>query len=163
MIINGASAFTNGVLNLKSDTYINDNDGATQSNYGILDLNNTTLNMTDNLETLVTEDTILLNGTKIYFYDEQNQLDKYNAVSDFRTINAYDVDSTGTNDIFMRTNVNGAYGTDGVAGSDFFDASGDKGDGTYNITVFDQGMRNGFNNVKDDKGNHLDLTKDRWC
>ena len=160
VIINGASAFTNGVLNLKSDTYINDNDGATQSNYGILDLNNTTLNMTDNLETLVTEDTILLNGTKIYFYDEQNQLDKYNAVSDFRTINAYDVDSTGTNDIFMRTNVNGAYGTDGVAGSDFFDASGDKGDGTYNITVFDQGMRNGFNNVKDDKGNHLDLTKD---
>ena len=160
VIINGASAFTNGVLNLKSDTYINDNDGATQSNYGILDLNNTTLNMTDNLETLVTEDTILLNGTKIYFYDEQNQLDKYNAVSDFRTINAYDVDSTGTNDIFMRTNVNGAYGTDGVAGSDFFDASGDKGDGTYNITVFDQGMRNGFNNVKDDKGNHLDPTKD---
>lgn len=160
VIINGASAFTNGVLNLKSDTYINDNDGATQSNYGILDLNNTTLNMTDNLETLVIEDTILLNGTKIYFYDEQNQLDKYNAVSDFRTINAYDVDSTGTNDIFMRTNVNGAYGTDGVAGSDFFDASGDKGDGTYNITVFDQGMRNGFNNVKDDKGNHLDLTKD---
>ena len=160
VIINGASAFTNGVLNLKSDTYINDNDGAMQSNYGILDLNNTTLNMTDNLETLVTEDTILLNGTKIYFYDEQNQLDKYNAVSDFRTINAYDVDSTGTNDIFMRTNVNGAYGTDGVAGSDFFDASGDKGDGTYNITVFDQGMRNGFNNVKDDKGNHLDLTKD---
>ena len=40
-----------------------------------------------------------------------------------------------------------------------FSASGDKGDGTYNITVFDQGMRNGFNNVKDDNGNHLDLNK----
>lgn len=151
--INGASAFTNGVLNLKSNTLIADND----ANYGIMDLTGTRMNLTDKLETLVTEDTILLNGTKIYFYDEQNQLDKYNAATDFRTIDAYDVDSTGTNDIFMRTNVNGAYG--GTEGGDLFSASGDKGDGTYNITVFDQGMRNGFNNVKDDNGNHLDLNK----
>lgn len=153
VIIYGASAFTNGELNLKSNTTIEDNGG----NYGIMDLTGTRMNLTDNLETLETEDTILLNGTKIYFYDEQNQLDKYNAATDFRTIDAYDVDSTGTNDIFMRTNVNGAYG--GTEGGDLFSASGDKGDGTYNITVFDQGMRNGFNNVKDDNGNHLDLNK----
>lgn len=152
--INGASAFTNGVLNLKSNTTIADNDG----NYGIMDLTGTRMNLTDKLETLETEDTIILNGSKIYFYDEQNQLDKYNAAADFRTIDAYDVDSTGTNDIFMRTNVNGAYG--GTEGGDLFSASGDKGNGTYNITVFDQGMRNGFNNVKDDKGNHLDLNKE---
>lgn len=152
--INGASAFTNGVLNLKSNTLIADND----ANYGIMDLTGTRMNLTDKLETLETDNTILLNGTKIYFYDEQNQLDKYNAATDFRKIDAYDVDSTGTNDIFMRTNVNGAYG--GTAGGDLFSASGDKGDGTYNITVFDQGMRNGFNNVKDDNGNHLDPTKD---
>lgn len=153
VIIYGASVFTNGELNLKSNTTIEDNGG----NYGIMDLTGTRMNLTDNLETLETEDTILLNGTKIYFYDEQNQLDKYNAATDFRTIDAYDVDSTGTNDIFMRTNVNGAYG--GTEGGDLFSASGDKGDGTYNITVFDQGMRNGFNNVKDDNGNHLDLNK----
>lgn len=154
VIIYGASAFTNGELNLKSNTTIEDNGG----NYGIMDLTGTRMNLTDNLETLETEDTILLNGTKIYFYDEQNQLDKYNAAADFRTIDAYDVDSAGTNDIFMRTNVNGAYG--GTEGGDLFSASGDKGNGTYNITVFDQGMRNGFNNAKDDNGNHLDPNKE---
>lgn len=153
VIIKGASAFTNGELNLKSNTLIADN----YDNYGIMDLTGTRMNLTDKLETLETEDTIILNGSKIYFYDEQNQLDKYNAATDFRMIDAYDVNSTGTNDIFMRTNVNGVYG--GTEDGDLFIAGGDNGSGTYNITVFDQGMRNGFNNAKDDQGNHLDPNK----
>lgn len=153
VIIKGASAFTNGELNLKSNTLIADND----NNYGIMDLTGTRMNLTDKLETLETEDTIILNNSKIYFYDEQNQLDKYNAATDFRMIDAYDVNSIGTNDIFMRTNVNGVYG--GTEDGDLFSAGGDNGSGTYNITVFDQGMRNGFNNAKDDHGNHLDPNK----
>jgi len=65
----------------------------------------------------------------------------------------------------MRTNANGVYGQ--AAGSDqiFVSAEGGSttatGSGTYNITVFDQGMRNGYNNADGvaNKGHLLDDVK----
>ena len=55
-----------------------------------------------------------------------------------------------------RTNANGVYGQS--AGNDKITSENTAiGEGTYNITVFDQGMRNGYNNAAgaDTKG-HLD-------
>ena len=55
----------------------------------------------------------------------------------------------------MRTNANGVYGQS--AGNDkIISTNTATGKGTYNITVFDQGMRNGYNNAAGaaDKG-HL--------
>ena len=140
--LNGATAFTGGVLNLKSDTSVLDND----NNYGVMDLTGTRLNLTDHLEILETEDTITLDGSKIYFYDEKNLADKYNG-TDYRTIDAYDIVAKGTNEFFMRTDANNAYGQ-GVGNDKIISYDDDiTGGGTYDITVFDQGMRNGYNNA----------------
>ena len=61
-----------------------------------------------------------------------------------------------TNELFMRTNANGVYGQS--AGNDKITSTNTvTGSGTYNITVFDQGMRNGYNNAADaDTKGHLD-------
>ena len=66
------------------------------------------------------------------------------------------MEASGNNELFMRTNANGVYGQS--AGNDKITSENTAiGEGTYNITVFDQGMRNGYNNAAgaDTKG-HLD-------
>lgn len=148
---NGAADFTNGTLNLKSDT-----DVQTQENsLGSLDISGTAMNLTDNLAALTVEDKTTLAGSTVYFYDENNQAEKYNT-ADYRTITTNDLDASDTNELFMRTNANGVYGQS--AGNDKITSTNTvTGSGTYNITVFDQGMRNGYNNAAgaDTKG-HLD-------
>lgn len=148
---NGAADFTNGTLNLKSDT-----DVQTQENsLGSLDISGTAMNLTDNLAALTVEDKTTLAGSTVYFYDENNQAEKYNT-ADYRTITTNNLDASDTNELFMRTNANGVYAQS--AGNDKIVSENTvTGSGTYNITVFDQGMRNGYNNAAgaDTKG-HLD-------
>lgn len=67
------------------------------------------MNLTDNLATLTVEDKTTLAGSTVYFYDENNQAEKYNT-ADYRTITTKDLDASGTNELFMRTNANGVYG-----------------------------------------------------
>lgn len=137
-------------LTLKSNTEVNAGTDST----GSLNISGTTMNLTDNLKTLTVADKTTLKGSTVYFYDENNQADKYNT-ADYRTITTNDLDASGTNELFMRTNANGVYGQS--AGNDkIISTNTATGKGTYNITVFDQGMRNGYNNAAGaaDKG-HL--------
>lgn len=148
---NGTADFTNGTLNLKSDTDVKTN----ESSIGALDISGTAMNLTDNLEALTVADKITMTGSTVYFYDENNQDDKYNT-ADYRTITTKDLKASGANELFMRTNANGVYAQS--AGNDKIVSENTvTGSGTYNITVFDQGMRNGYNNAAgaDTKG-HLD-------
>lgn len=137
-------------LTLKSNTEVN----AGTDSAGSLNISGTTMNLTDNLKTLTVADKTTLKGSTVYFYDENNQADKYNT-ADYRTITTNDLDASGTNELFMRTNANGVYGQS--AGNDkIISTNTATGKGTYNITVFDQEMRNGYNNAAGaaDKG-HL--------
>lgn len=148
---NGTADFTNGTLNLKSDTDVQ----TKENSLGSLDISGTAMNLTDNLAALTVEDKTTLAGSTVYFYDENNQAEKYNT-ADYRTITTNDLDASDTNELFMRTNANGVYGQS--AGNDKITSTNTViGSGTYNITVFDQGMRNGYNNAAgaDTKG-HLD-------
>ena len=148
---NGTADFTNGTLNLKSDTDVK----TKESSIGALDISGTAMNLTDNLEALTVADKTTMTGSTVYFYDENNQDDKYNT-ADYRTITTKDLEASGTNEFFMRTNANGVYGQS--EGNDKITSTNTvTGSGTYNITVFDQGMRNGYNNAAgaDTKG-HLD-------
>lgn len=148
---NGTADFTNGTLNLKSDTDVQ----TKENSLGSLDISGTAMNLTDNLAALTVEDKTTLVGSTVYFYDENNQAEKYNT-ADYRTITTNDLDASDTNELFMRTNANGVYGQS--AGNDKITSTNTvTGGGTYNITVFDQGMRNGYNNAAgaDTKG-HLD-------
>lgn len=146
---------SNSTLNLKSNTKVNGNaSDIGGSSKGTLNITGTTMNLTDNLKTLTVADKTTLKGSTVYFYDENNQADKYNT-ADYRTITTNDLDASGTNELFMRTNANGVYGQS--AGNDkIISTNTATGKGTYNITVFDQGMRNGYNNAAGaaDKG-HL--------
>lgn len=147
---------SNSTLNLKSNTKVNGNaSDIGGSSKGTLNITGTTMNLTDNLKTLTVADKTTLKGSTVYFYDENNQADKYNT-ADYRTITTNYLDASGTNELFMRTNANGVYGQS--AGNDKITSTNTvTGSGTYNITVFDQGMRNGYNNAvgADTKG-HLD-------
>ena len=148
---NGTADFTNGTLNLKSDTDVQ----TKENSLGSLDISGTAMNLTDNLAALTVEDKTTLAGSTVYFYDENNQAEKYNT-ADYRTITTNDLYASDTNELFMRTNANGVYGQS--AGNDKITSTNTvTGSGTYNITVFDQGMRNGYNNAAgaDTKG-HLD-------
>ena len=148
---NGTADFTNGTLNLKSDTDVQ----TKENSLGSLDISGTAMNLTDNLAALTVEDKTTLDGSTVYFYDENNQAEKYNT-ADYRTITTNELDASNTNELFMRTNANGVYGQS--AGNDKITSENTvTGSGTYNITVFDQGMRNGYNNAAgaDTKG-HLD-------
>lgn len=139
-------------LNLKSDTTVA---ASTGGSTGALNISGTTMNLTDNLATLTVADKTTLAGSNVYFYDDKNQADKYNG-TDYRTITSKDLTATGTNELFMRTNANGVYGQS--AGNDKITSTNTAtGNGTYNITVFDQGMRNGYNNAAGaaDKGHLL--------
>lgn len=138
-------------LTLKSNTEVK----AGTDSAGSLNISGTTMNLTDNLVALTVEDKTTLDGSTVYFYDENNQAEKYNT-ADYRTITTNDLDASDTNELFMRTNANGVYGQS--AGNDkIISTNTATGKGTYNITVFDQGMRNGYNNAAgaDTKG-HLD-------
>ena len=113
------------------------------------------MNLTDNLAALTVEDKTTLAGSTVYFYDENNQAEKYNT-ADYRTITTNDLDASDTNELFMRTNANGVYGQS--AGNDKITSTNTvTGSGTYNDHCFDQGMRDGYNNAAgaDTKG-HLD-------
>lgn len=134
----------NSVLNLKSDTTVNSTVDMGGSSAGTLNIKGTTMNLTDNLSSLTVADKTTMKGSTVYFYDDNNQEDKYNG-TDYRTINTNDLDASETNDFFMRTNANGVY--DQSAGNDkIVSTNTATGSGIYNITVFDQGMRNGYNN-----------------
>lgn len=138
-------------LTLKSNTEVKAGTDST----GSLNISGTTMNLTDNLQTLKVADKTTLAGSAVYFYDDNNQEDKYNG-TDYRTITTNELDASDTNELFMRTNANGVYGQS--AGNDKITSTNTAtGNGTYNITVFDQGMRNGYNNAAgaDTKG-HLD-------
>ena len=78
---NGTADFTNGTLNLKSDTDVQ----TKENSLGSLDISGTAMNLTDNLAALTVEDKTTLAGSTVYFYDENNQAEKYNT-ADYRTI-----------------------------------------------------------------------------
>ena len=169
IVFTGDVEVKTSTLNLKSNTQINGNgkdsgDNDSGNSAGKLHIQGTTMNLTDNLSTLKVAATTVLDGSRVYFFDDNNQADKYNGI-DYRTIDTKDLTATGTNDLFMRTNANGVYGQ--AAGSDQIIVSKEggsttaTGSGTYNITVFDQGMRNGYNNADGaaNKGHLLDDVK----
>ena len=136
---------TTSILNLKSDTTVNGTETEGGHSKGSITITGSTMNLTDNLSTLKVAATTVLDGSSVYFFDDKNQADKYNG-TDYRTIITKDLEATGTNGLFMRTNANGVYGQS--AGNDKITSTNTAtGNGTYNITVFDQGMRNGYNNA----------------
>ena len=141
----GDAAITGSTLNLKSNTNVNAN--AVDDN-GNLQLIGTTANLTNNLATLTVSNDLTLDGSTVYFYDKDNVTDKYNTTSNYRTITVDDDLKAGennTNTLYMRTNAMGAYGGTAQTG-DAINVD-DTAEGHYDIHVFDQGMRNGYNNV----------------
>lgn len=150
IVFTGDVEVKTSTFNLKSNTQINGNgkdsgDDDSGNSAGKLDIQSTTMNLTDNLADLTVADKTTLAGSSVYFFDDKNQADKYNG-TDYRTIITKDLEATGTNGLFMRTNANGVYGQS--AGNDKITSTNTAtGNGTYNITVFDQGMRNGYNNA----------------
>lgn len=150
IVFTGDVEVKTSTFNLKSNTQINGNgkdsgDDDSGNSAGKLDIQSTTMNLTDNLADLTVADKTTLAGSSVYFFDDKNQADKYNS-TDYRTIITKDLEATGTNGLFMRTNANGVYGQS--AGNDKITSTNTAtGNGTYNITVFDQGMRNGYNNA----------------
>lgn len=170
VLFSGRASVVNGELTLKSDTNVLNTDGRV----GDVEVKGTTVRLTDNLtELTVANGVTKLDGTTVYFYDENNLEDKYNntAAADgsysdtgvYRTINTKNLWTQGSNTLYMRTNVNGVYG--GAANSgDQIDSennaqNSDVSNGSYTVNVFDQGMRNGYMNVADaaGSGNHLYL------
>ncbi|WP_455654469.1 autotransporter outer membrane beta-barrel domain-containing protein [Phascolarctobacterium sp.] len=149
----GKTTFKDSVLNLKSDTAIAS--VGSSENKGALDISGTTMNLTDNLSTLTVADKTSLKGSTVYFYNENDQADKYNTFKDYRTISTKDLDASDTNEFFMRTNATGAYGGTAGEGDKIVSTNTATGNGTYEISVFDQGMRNGYNNIADADGNHI--------
>ena len=170
-------------LNLKSNTQINGNgkgSGEDSGNSaGMLNIQGTTMNLTDNLSTLTVADTTTLDSSTVYFYDKNNNDDQYNNklnadgkyydTGAYRTIDTEKLEVNNDTDLYMRTNIAKAYvNPDDVTNYDY--KNSDKiiskqagtGTGTLNITVFDQGMRNGYMNVADaaGSGNHLYLNAD---
>lgn len=147
------------VLNLKSDTQVKSTTDAAGHSAGALNIKGTTMNLTDNLAALTVTDNTTLDGSSVYFFDDKNQADKYNGTY-YRTIDTKDLTATGTNELFMRTNANGVYGQS-VGNDKITSTNTATGSGTYNITVFDQGMRNGYNNAAgaSGKGHLLDNVK----
>lgn len=147
------------VLNLKSDTQVKSTTDAAGHSAGALNIKGTTMNLTDNLAALTVTDNTTLDGSSVYFFDDKNQADKYNGTY-YRTIDTKDLTATGTNELFMRTNANGVYGQS-VGNDKITSTNTATGSGTYNITVFDQGMRNGYNNAAGaaGKGHLLDNVK----
>lgn len=135
------NATADSTLTLKSNTEVK----AGTDSAGSLKISGTTMNLTDNLRTLTVADKTTLKGSTVYFYDYNDQADKYNT-ADYRTITTNDLDASGTNELFMRTNANGAYGQS-VGNDQIVSENAATGSGTYDITVFDQGMRNGYNNA----------------
>lgn len=92
---NGTADFTNGTLNLKSDTDVQ----TKENSLGSLDISGTAMNLTDNLAALTVEDKTTLDGSTVYFYDENNQAEKYNT-ADYRTITTNDLAASGTNEFY---------------------------------------------------------------
>ena len=89
---------SNSTLNLKSNTKVDGNvSDISGSSKGTLNITGTTMNLTDNLKTLTVADKTTLKGSTVYFYDENNQADKYNT-ADYRTITTNDLDASGTNE-----------------------------------------------------------------
>lgn len=156
IVFTGDVEVKTSTLNLKSDTQIlgngKDTGDDSGNSAGQLDITGTKMNLTDNLKTLTVADTTTMNASKVYFYDEKNAADKYNAASEFRTITTDKLVSTGDNELFMRTNVNG--GGEKTSDQIVSNIAG-TGDGSYKITVFDQGMLNGYNNVAQADGNNI--------
>jgi len=113
---------------------------------GNLNMSNSRLNLMGNLEHLYVGNATTLNNSTVYFYDDSNMADKYNATS-YRTLQTNDMNAQGTNSLFMRTNANGVYGGTAGTGDLIKSFNTVTGDGTYNISVFDQGMRNGYMGV----------------
>ena len=149
IVFNGNVSVTESTFNLKSNTAVNGNKQGGGDDVGTsdgkLDITGTIMNLTDNLSTLTVADTTTLKGSTVYFYDDNDQADKYNT-ADYRTITTDKLSASGTNELFMRTNANGVYGQS--AGNDKIVSENTvTGSGTYDITVFDQGMRNGYNNA----------------
>lgn len=89
IVFNGNVTVTESTFNLKSNTAVNGNKqgGGDDSGYsdGYLDVTGTTMNLTDNLSTLTVADTTTMKTSTVYFYDDNNQADKYNT-ADYRTI-----------------------------------------------------------------------------
>lgn len=149
IVFNGNVKITESTFNLKSNTAVNGNKQGGGDDIGTsdgkLDITGTIMNLTDSLQSLTVADTTTLEGSTVYFYDDNNQADKYNT-ADYRTITTDKLSASGTNELFMRTNANGVYGQS--AGNDkIVSTNTATGNGTYDITVFDQGMRNGYNNT----------------
>ena len=63
-------------LNLKSNTEVK----AGTDSAGSLNISGTTMNLTDNLATLKIADETILNNSKVYFFDDNNDADKYRCV-----------------------------------------------------------------------------------
>ena len=153
--LEGGAMFTNGVLNFKSDTDVTDNGDAT----GMLDITGTTMNLTDKLQTLTVAAITTMDGSTVYFYDDKNLEDRYNAAlsTDYRTISTDKLEVSGDDSkLFMRTNANGVYGGTATQGDKITAGAGGSGSGKLTLAVFDQGMRNGYENKADAAtGNHL--------
>jgi outer membrane autotransporter protein len=105
------------------------------------------MNLTNNLETLNVAGTTTLADSTVYFYDANDLADKYNAIS-YRTLTTDNLTASGTDTLFMRTNANGLYGGTLASGDEIISNNAVTGNGTYNISIFDQGMRNGYMGVE---------------
>ncbi|MEA5091679.1 hypothetical protein SDC9_40077 [bioreactor metagenome] len=145
--VGDVNATDGSTLSLLSNTAVYGNIGYRNSiSSGSLDISNSRLNLMGTLSNLFVSNATTLNNSTVYFYDDSNMKDKYNATS-YRTFQTNDMDAQGTNGLFMRTNANGVYGGTAGTGDVISSFNTVTGGGTYNISVFDQGMRNGYMGV----------------
>lgn len=139
-ILGNVNVSNNSVLKLSGVTGI----GGTRMRIGRPGSNLTVENSTLVVDGLVTTSgTTTLNNAKIYMYDANNAEDRFHALS------IKNLDIAGSNELFLRADSSKAAGD---VNSDFIGIGGDiKGEGKFDVNIFDKGMKNGYGMGADGK------------
>ncbi len=150
-------------MTLKSSATVESTQEQNGQSIGALGLLESTLILQDNAKTLATDGVLGIGNGKIYFYDEENTKEKYIGIENhpeytqdnFRTISVGGSMSVQGEDnaLFVRTNsLAGDVGDRIVLNGDISKAEQSEGKAKIQITVFDEGMKTGYEGKKDGKG-----------
>lgn len=136
-ILGNVNVSNNSVFKLSGVTGI----GGTRMRIGRPGSNLTVENSTLVVDGLVTTSgTTTLNNAKIYMYDANNAEDA------FHTLSIKDLNIADSNELFLRADSSKeANISSWILNSDVIGISGDiKGEGKFDVNVFDKGMKNGY-------------------
>ncbi len=127
---------------------------------GDLSLDASTLILQEDAEELKVAGNMDVTGSKIYFYDDTNPDEKYIGVEsnpayeDFRKIDIItNLNVQGENELFIRSNSLSEDVSDWISVTGKVEGQATDGkNAKVNITVFDEGMKTGYDGKKDGKG-----------